>query len=126
MKTVYLIRHAKSDWGVDSLADIDRPLNTRGYTDSHTMSIRIKNKNVIPDAILSSPAIRAISTALIFARNLDFNVSNIKINATLYHSDAKKYLQAISQIDNKINSFMLFGHNPIITDCANSLIKNYI
>ena len=60
MKTLYLIRHAKSDWANITLADIDRPLNTRGYTDAHKMSAMMKQKNIQPDAIVTSPAVRAI------------------------------------------------------------------
>ena len=52
MKTVYLIRHAKSDWGNELLTDIDRPLNERGYGDAHKMSLRLAEKNERPDIIL--------------------------------------------------------------------------
>ncbi len=126
MKTLYLIRHAKSDWAIATLADIDRPLNTRGYADAHKMSGAMKLTKIIPDLIITSPAVRAISTALIFARNLNYNPARIEIQPTLYHSNAEQYLEIISQTDSKINTLFLFGHNPIITDCANSLIKNNI
>ena len=68
MKTLYLIRHAKSEQNFAGLADIDRPLNERGYVDASKMSLMLKEKKLIPNAIISSPAVRAISTALIFAR----------------------------------------------------------
>jgi phosphohistidine phosphatase len=126
MKTLYLIRHAKSDWAIATLADIDRPLNTRGYTDAHKMSAALKSTKIIPDLIITSPAVRAISTALIFARNLNYNAALINIQPTLYHTNAEQYLEIISQTDSKINTLFLFGHNPIITNCANSLIKNNI
>lgn len=75
MKTLYLIRHAKSSWNIPSLSDIDRPLNERGYNDAHIMSNRLcKPKN--STVIITSPAIRALSTALIFARICDINLSN--------------------------------------------------
>ncbi len=64
MKTIYLIRHAKSDWDNPLLQDIERPLNERGYADANVMGTRLKT----PGLIISSPAVRALSTALIFAR----------------------------------------------------------
>ena len=80
MKTLYLIRHAKSDRSIGELSDIDRPLNQRGYNDAHKMSLILKDKKIIPDLIISSPAIRALSTALIFCRNLNIDPKTIEIN----------------------------------------------
>lgn len=121
MKTLYLIRHAKSDWSIGHLSDIDRPLNERGYSDAHTMSFIIKEKKIIPDLIISSPAVRAISTALIFCRSLNYDPKSILINKNLYDTSAKEYIQAISKIDNKHGIVFLFGHNPTITNTANAL-----
>lgn len=121
MKTLFLIRHAKSDWGDDDLSDIDRPLNKRGYRDAHTMSALLKEKKMIPDLIITSPAIRAVSTALIFCRNFNLSVQDIVINPNLYGSGLKHYINCIAQIDNRYNNIMLFGHNPTITELANSL-----
>lgn len=121
MKTLYLIRHAKSDWAIETIPDVDRPLNSRGYADSHKMSQELKEKKISPDLVLSSPAIRAISTALIFCRKLNYDPSLLMINKNLYYTNAKEYLKVIGSIDNKYNTVFLFGHNPIITDCANVL-----
>ena len=125
MKTLYLVRHAKSDWGKADLADIDRPLNARGYSDAHKMSSILKEKKIVPDLIITSPAIRAISTALVFCRNFRLDPSELFINSNLYDSSVKEYLNCISKINNKIKHVMLFGHNPTITDCAKSLIKSF-
>ena len=121
MKTLYLIRHAKSDWSIGHLADIDRPLNERGYADAHKMSLILKDKKVVPDLIISSPAVRAISTALIFCRALNYDPKSILINKNLYETSVKEYTQAISKIDNKHQIVFLFGHNPTITNTANML-----
>ncbi len=126
MKTLYLIRHAKSDWALITLADIDRPLNNRGYTDAHKMSALMQSKNILPDEIITSPAVRAISTALIFARSCNYYAERIKIHPTLYHSNTEQYLNTIALADNKANTLFLFAHNPVITDCANALLKNTI
>lgn len=124
MKTLYLVRHAKSEWDNPDLKDIERPLNERGYSNANTMSELFKSKFANPDLIISSPAIRAISTALIFARNLNYNANTIKIKQELYDTSVKEYLSVISQIDNTFDSVMLFAHNPTISDFADSLTKS--
>lgn len=121
MKTLYLVRHAKSDWSIDHLSDIDRPLNERGYGDAHKMSQRLKGNNIVPALIISSPAIRAISTALIFARMLDYDPKAILLNKQLYDTSVKEYLKCISEINDKHKTVFMFGHNPIITNTANTL-----
>ena len=68
MKTVFLIRHAKSDWGEPSLSDFDRPLNERGKKDAPVMAQRLLDKKIKIDAFISSPAKRAGKTARIFAK----------------------------------------------------------
>jgi phosphohistidine phosphatase len=121
MKTLYLIRHAKSDWAIEHLADIDRPLNTRGYKDAHTMSKLLAEHKIKPDAIITSSAIRAVSTALIFARNFNFNAARITLQPLLYNNTPEKYVDIISETDDKIDTLFLFAHNPTITQCANIL-----
>lgn len=119
MKKLFLIRHAKSDWNNAVLQDIERPLNERGYNAAHFMSERLRET---PDLIITSPAIRAASTALIFARHLNYNANNIIIKQELYDTNVKEYLSVIKKMDNACHSLMLFGHNPIISDFADSLI----
>ena len=70
MKTLYLARHAKSDWGNEVLKDIDRPLNNRGYSDAYIQSVKFSTDQKHPDLIISSPAVRAFTTAGIFSRTL--------------------------------------------------------
>jgi phosphohistidine phosphatase len=119
MKTIYLIRHAKSDWDNPLLRDIERPLNNRGYADANTMGRRLKT----PGLIISSPAVRALSTALIFARQLNYAANNICIKQELYDTSVKDYLSVIKTIPDTIDTVFLFGHNPIISDTAESLCK---
>lgn len=125
MKTLYLIRHAKSDLGKAELKDIDRPLNARGYADAYKMSSILKAQKIVPDLLITSPAIRAISTALIFCRNLQLDASRIIINPDLYDSSVKEYKNCISKIDTKFKQVLLFGHNPTITDCAKKLLGSF-
>lgn len=121
MKTLYLIRHAKSDWAIEHLSDIDRPLNARGYSDAQKMSTVLKQKNILPDFIISSPAVRAFSTALIFCRNLNHDPKKILLDKNLYDTNVKDYLNSISKIDDRHQTVFLFGHNPTITNTANTL-----
>ena len=121
MKKLFLIRHAKSGWDNPALKDIERPLNERGYTNANEMSLQLK---ATPDLIITSPAIRAMSTALIFARNLNYNFNNIVIKQELYDTNVKDYLSVLHSIDNQIKTVLLFAHNPIISDFANSLTKD--
>lgn len=124
LKTIYFIRHAKSDSNV-GLSDFDRPLNLRGYNDAHKMSLSIREQGVFPDLIITSPAIRAVTTAFIFGNNLDFNFSKIQINKTLYASTVSDYIDCIKKINSNINAVFLVGHNPIISDCVNSFTNAF-
>jgi phosphohistidine phosphatase len=125
MKTLYLTRHAKSDRDNEILADIDRPLNARGYSDAHTMSLMMKQKGLTPDLIITSPAIRAISTALIFSMNFNINPSEIIINRNLYETSVKHYNDIITKTDNQYKHIMIFAHNPTISSFANSLTNSF-
>jgi phosphohistidine phosphatase len=120
VKTLYLVRHAKSSWNIDVISDIDRPLNERGYVDAQAMAKRLKKK-AQPGILISSPAIRAVSTALIFSRVLETETSAIQIHPLLYNTGVKQYLQVIGAIADEHTSAFLFGHNPIITETANLL-----
>lgn len=121
MKTLFLIRHAKSDWENALLSDIERPLNTRGYAAANLMSLRFKTT---PDLIITSPAVRAASTALIFARNLGYDPNSISIKKELYDSSVKDYLSVIKQIDHRFSNVLLFAHNPLISDTADQLCQS--
>jgi phosphohistidine phosphatase len=120
VKTLYLIRHAKSTWNIPGLADVDRPLNERGYADAHEMASRIKKK-IQPGVMITSLATRAISTALIFARHLNYNASQILIHPLLYNTDSKHYSAVIAALSNEFDSAILIGHNPVISETANLL-----
>jgi phosphohistidine phosphatase len=121
MKQLFLIRHAKSDWGDESLRDIDRPLAARGYTAAYTMSEWFIKKYKAPDLFISSDATRALSTAMIFARNMNYATNEIAILPQVYESTAKTLLDVIHQIDERNKSAAIFCHNPGITNLANEL-----
>lgn len=122
MKRVIIARHAKSDWSEAGLDDIDRPLKFRGVSDAYNMAGRLKKRKIHPDLILSSPATRAIHTALIHARELLCDPDVLRITNTLYHSGPGDIIEMIRKLDEQYHSIMLFGHNPGFTDLANHFL----
>ncbi|MDR1976530.1 MAG: histidine phosphatase family protein [Campylobacteraceae bacterium] len=121
MKTIYFIRHAKSDWSVDC-DDFDRGLNQRGLKDAPFMAERLKKHGVKPDIIISSPAKRAFTTATIIAKTL--GVTNLITEQRLYDDDA--YLKIVQNIDDRYKSVFIVAHNPLITKICESLSKEQI
>jgi phosphohistidine phosphatase len=121
MKTLYVIRHAKSSWDNEELSDFDRPLNERGKTDAPRMGKRLKEKEVHPDLMLSSPARRAYSTSKRIAKVLGYNKENIQTENKLYHASDADILKLLTHLPDKFNTVMVFGHNPGLTDFVNLL-----
>lgn len=126
MKTLYLARHAKSFWGDQSIPDFDRPLNKRGKRDAPFMGNVLKEKKVKPDLIISSPAKRTKKTALEIAAKLKYPESKIIYNEELYEASSNTILKVIKKIDDKIESVMIFGHNPGLTMLNNQISDFYI
>lgn len=126
MKTLYLVRHAKSSWDYDSVHDYDRPLKGRGISDAHLISQYLSRQVDAPQELYSSPATRALHTAMIFARNLNHPFSQIKIHEELYLCSEKEMLKFIRGIDNSLNAVMIFCHNPTITNFVNKCIDQRI
>jgi phosphohistidine phosphatase len=121
MKTLFLIRHAKSSWGDTALPDKDRPLNDRGRRDAPKMGERLAKRDVKPDLILSSPAMRALKTAEIIAKKLDYRRKDIVVDDRLYAVGADDLLDVIRKLGDKLERVMLFGHNPELTELAHRL-----
>jgi phosphohistidine phosphatase len=119
MKTLYLIRHAKSDRNDPSLSDYDRPLNKRGSNDAPFMGSILLKSGIHPDLILASPALRAKTTAIAFAQALSYPSDSIRYEHPLYASDVETILSIIRNVPVSIDTLFLFGHNPEITECAN-------
>jgi len=123
-KILYLVRHAKSDWDNEGIADIDRPLKAKGIRNAYEVARRLKLENMIPDLIISSPANRAMHTAIIFARVFGLQTDRFHVSNILYESSSDKIIELIKSIDNSYKSLMLVGHNPDFTELANSIVKS--
>ena len=121
MKTVFLVRHAKSCWDDPSLADFDRPLNARGKRDAPFMGNILRKRGVLPDLIVSSPAKRAKKTATKIAKVLGYPKKEIAFKKQVYDADEQDLLSIIQKTSTEYNSIMLFGHNPEFTWLANEL-----
>lgn len=124
MKTLYVVRHAKSSWDDTDLADIDRPLNDRGKRDAPRMGKRLKEKSIHPELFLSSPARRAFSTARRIGEVLNYKKENIRTERKLYHASEDDILNIVRALPDKLNSVMIFGHNPGLTDFVNELLES--
>lgn len=121
MKTLILIRHAKSDWSNPFLHDFDRELNARGLQDAPLMGTALSHKNIHPDLILSSPAQRAKTTAIEIARKLSYPEDTITYDSSLYSSDVETIFKVIRDVSDACETLIVFGHNPEFTECANAL-----
>ena len=126
MKTLFLVRHAKSSCDDPSLSDRDRPLDDRGRQDAPRTGKRLAKRDVKPDLLLSSPALRALTTAQLISEELGFKLKDIVVDDRLYASDADDLLAVIRVLDKKLNRVMLFGHNPEFTDLAHRLSSEII
>lgn len=126
MKNLYIMRHAKSSWDDPGLSDADRPLNDRGKRDAPRMARRLKEKEITIDLMLSSPAKRALSTCKKVSEVFDYPEENIKISKSLYHASEDGMLEVVQGLHENLDSVMIFGHNPGLTDFVNSLTKQVI
>ncbi len=125
-KILHVVRHAKSSWDFEGTADIDRTLKERGIRNAYEVARKMKLGNLIPGKIISSPANRALHTAVIFARVFEYPLSKLEINQTLYESSAGTITDMLKALDDSYTSVMILGHNPDFTDLANSFLKNRI
>lgn len=121
MKTVLLIRHAKSDWGNPGLDDFDRPLNERGKKDAPEMAKRLVINKIKIDCFIASPAKRAAKTAKYFAEIFGKKPDDIRFEEKLYLAPPSVFFDVIAAIKDKYNSVAIFSHNNGITDFANML-----
>jgi len=119
MKTLYLVRHAKSSWKYPELDDFERPLNKRGRKNAPLMGKILKKLKVAPDLVISSPATRAAMTARIIADKIDYPLEEIRYSESMYEFSEDALIHVIEQIDDVVNNAMLIGHNPELTHFAN-------
>ena len=123
MKRLTLVRHAKSDWSLPGQDDWDRPLNRRGQRDAPDMARRLRSRRLKPELVLSSPAVRALTTATVMARELKVPAAHVMQDERLYLASPADLLAVIRERGGGAKHVMVFGHNPGITECANRLSR---
>lgn len=126
MKTLCLIRHAKSSWHDPAMDDKQRPLDERGELDAKVLGDFLKAKKLTPDIILCSPAIRTAVTAEIVARELGLKADQVIANEEIYEAGVETLLAVIQQLPKKYSTVFLVGHNPGLTWLANYLADDHM
>ena len=126
IKTLYLIRHAKSDWSDGDLSDFERGLKKRGLRDLETMSSYLSLQGLKPDLMLSSLALRAQITAVELGKKIGYG-GRIHYMEELYSSRPETLMNVLTLQDDSYGSIFLVGHNPELTEFANFLIdENFL
>ena len=125
MKTLVLMRHAKSSWEAD-FTDVLRPLSPRGINDAKLLSKEVLKFEFLPDAIYSSPATRALTTCNLFMEALNFPSSLLTVVDELYDFDGEKVRNFIYNLNDSNQTVLVFGHNYAFTEIANAFGDKYI
>ncbi len=126
MKQLTLVRHAKSSWDLPEMEDIYRPLKTRGVKNAYAVGEELAIRGVFPDSVITSPAVRAMNTAIIISRKLDFPLERIESNQKLYEASVDEVLAVMASVENSIGHLMVVAHNPTLTMLINRLQKKLL
>ena len=126
MKTLILVRHAKSSHSFGLSSDFDRPLNDRGFREAAEMGKKLFKKKIEIGLFVSSPALRAKTTAELFAAEYDRKMKEILFVPSLYNAGSEQFTTAVSDLDDQFEQAALFSHNPGITEFASSLTDTHI
>ncbi|WP_456423968.1 SixA phosphatase family protein [Lutibacter sp.] len=119
MKTLYIVRHAKSSWKYEGIKDIDRPLKKRGINDAYLISGVLQKKIACPDVFIASCANRALHTAMIFSYTFNYPLANIKISKSLYNFSDGYLIKTVKALDDGFDSAIIFSHDHGISDFVN-------
>jgi phosphohistidine phosphatase len=126
MKTLYIVRHAKSSWEFTGLGDHERPLMEKGRQRTSLITEYLKKNNVSPDLLISSHATRAFDTAVLIAQAIGYPPESIRINKMFYHANEEDIFDEICEVPDTVQSLMIVGHNPTFTDFANQFLDSKI
>lgn len=123
MRLLTLVRHAKSSWDYPELSDFERPLNERGRRDAPVMAARSRDWPPLPDRLVSSPALRAITTARSFAASLGLDTDEIMVQPKIYDAALPALMRLVRAFDDGDRHVMMFGHNPGFSRLAHELAR---
>lgn len=124
MKTLLILRHAKSSWKEAGLTDHERPLAKRGKRDAPRMGTLLRDEDLLPDLILCSTAKRAFTTAEIVADESGFE-GEMRLSRDLYSFDPEPYLEALADLEYEYERVMVVGHNPGLEELIDILTGEY-
>jgi phosphohistidine phosphatase len=124
MKTLLILRHAKSSWKDASLADHDRPLKKRGKRDAPRMGQLLRQEDLLPDLVVSSTAKRARITAERVMEESGYE-GEILLSRDLYAFGAEPYLETLSELPQEYDRVMVVGHNPGMEELIELLTGEY-
>ena len=120
-RTLYIIRHAQASHEQIFPGDFYRTLDKQGYKEAMEMAAWFTGEELLPDCFISSPAIRAYSTALIFAKQLNYTPENIQLKDAIYDASFRTLYSVLREGKDAHSSIAIFGHNPGLTDLLNDL-----
>ena len=123
MKSILIVRHAKSSWDLSTPNDIDRPLNERGKKDAPAAAKRLVKKGITIDAFISSPAKRAKRTAKFFITEYGLDKDDIIIVPELYEAHSSVFYEVIGNLNDTYDTVAIFSHNPGVTEFVNLLTE---
>ena len=124
MKTLMLLRHAKSSWDETGLRDFDRPLASRGKRDAPRMGKALAERGPVPDLIISSPAARAKATVEAFVKAAGFNLAP-QFEGSIYDAATGELMKLVRQLPDDRSTVLLVGHNPGFEDMVARLTGSY-
>jgi phosphohistidine phosphatase len=123
MKTLYILRHGKSSWDFDGMADEERTLTDKGIERTLIIGDYLLKNHVNPDLIITSHAVRALETAKLISGKLDYNPDTLRIAEELYYHDENGIGEYITKLPDFVESVMIIGHNPAFTNLSNRFLE---
>lgn len=125
-RELQLLRHAKSDWETGALSDFDRPLAKRGLKEAPGIGAWLLEEGLVPDLVVSSPALRAKETALLVCAAMDYHKKHILWHEGLYAAEVSALLDALASCRTKPRVVMLIGHNPGMEELMRYLLGDAV
>lgn len=126
MKTLYIVRHAKSSWDFPELPDVERPLIEKGIYNTKKIITELNEKDVKVDLLVSSHAKRAYETAKLIATGINFSIEKIGVSKNIYQVDRDEIFNIIFSQNDELDSLMIVGHNPSLTQFVNLFLEEKI
>lgn len=120
MKTLYLLRHAKSSWDDHSLKDFDRPLNERGLKAAPKVGAYMRKEKIRPDLVLSSPALRAKQTTTLVCEAAGLTAV-VNFDEKIYEASARRLFEIVASLEDSLGAVMMVGHNPGLEELLSAL-----